>query len=202
MKDVTVFMLSMVLAAGIVYPGRSVDAGTGAKMERPVAVSTGTVLMDDCRITGQLVRRDDGIHAEIEVVSDKDGTAEFDLHYAGYCLPATSPLSRVMIMPQEVKKGSVHVKLACGETHTESILIQERTQPEGETATVAGTQSNALQVAAMPMTPETWTLSVSRKEIPKGSGGWGASVPAVATGSVVLSEGIAVLARTTQETSG
>ena len=184
------FCLAFVLTAALGF-GR---AGREDEEVPPrVAESVGTVVVDDCDVTGFLVGGATGIHARVTFTNATESARAISLHYAVSCTPGASPFSRMMVLPRTVKSGTLTVTVPAG-----GGLIREFPVTAPATETVGGPAGagNAAVPAPANAFPDVWTLAIARGELTGSLGVAGALPLAVSPGRVTLEQGQAVLART------
>ncbi len=208
MKNVTLFLFVAALTACVSYSSRIVIGADPKKAaERPLALS-GKAIVDGCEVTGQLVRKDDGVYAVLDAhnPTEKEATAQFNL--AVHCTPASSPMMRMIPMPSMIHRQHIDCRLAAGESKKTEILVKKEKRPAVAANTANTTQltANALQLPAAESTlqvpvkfsdligPPSWSLAISREEI-KDAPGWGGSAPIIPRKPTVLDKGLMVLTR-------
>jgi len=198
MKDIALFVFVAIAVACLSMSGMFVNAESGKVAERPLASSTGVVLVDDCEVTGRLVTVGRGVYAIITAENRGSGTAEAEFNYVVNHLPKTSRMSRMGPIPMELKRGTCKFTFARGGTETKKVLIREEAQENKAdqlAANLVAKASGGSKADNLLANPEVWTLVVSREQIKKGAG-WGATAPATASGRIELKKGAVTLART------
>lgn len=200
MNQTQTFLFAMTVTACVTLANRLV-IGSAESEIRPLAKSRGVATLDDCQVTGRIESRPAGVFAVFDV--DNPTTIEKDItfHYLATRTPPASPFSRMGPRPETVKKGVLELRLKNGRT-TEEILIKEPAPAALEPATAGGLSAASAtgNVArlARDLSPEIWTLVVSRQDI-KGARGWGAVGPSASDALISLDKGEAVLAVTLQD---
>lgn len=200
MNQSKTFLFALTVSACFTFANRLV-IGSGGPDVRPLAKSLGAATINECKVMGRIESRPQGVYA----VFDFENPADTEKGIAfNYMASRTAPMSRFSRMgprPETVKKGSLECRAKAGHT-TEEVLLKEAAPASSEPAKPeAGAGILATGVVARmekEMTPEIWTLVVSREEI-KGIHGWGAVGPAPTEAAISLDKGEAVLAVTVPE---
>lgn len=199
MKQSGTFMFSMMVTACLFFAGRLV-VGSGEAEVRPLAKSLGVAMINDCKVMGRIEGRTNGVYVVFDFSNPAAGETEIAFHYLVSRTLPTSPMSRMGPRPQTLKTGAVlcHAKPGIS---SEEILVQEAVP-------VAVGNTNLVLVSTAltgltsrlngELTPETWSLVVSRETI-KGVHGWGAVLPAPSDVPLNLDKGEVVLASTVRE---
>lgn len=199
MKHLNMFLFAMTVSACIFFAGRLV-IGSGSSEGRPLAKSLGAAAINECNLTGRIEGRANGVYAIFDIDNPSKDDRPVNFHYAVTRMPAMSMLSRMMPRPEIVKKGVISCQAKTGHA-TEEVLLKEAAPSAPGSAMVAGNPAASTNViAAMDkfMTPESWSLVVSRGEI-REIRGWGAVAPAVSDSVISLDKGEAVIASTIKE---
>lgn len=198
MKPVQTFLFSMTSTAALVIAGQFV-IGSGETGTRPLAKSLGVATVNECKVTGRIESRTNGVFAVFDFENASPQEKEMKLNYLVTLTPAMSMMSRMMPQAKPVKKGTLEYNVKSGHT-TEDVLLKEPDPvPAPDPATTnALSRISASALKGIGMQPEIWTLVVSRGEI-KGLHGWGAVVPTPSDSVINLDKGEAVLASTILE---
>ena len=194
-------MFSMMATACLFFAGRLVVGSGGAEV-RPLAKSLGVATINDCKVTGRIEGRTNGVYVVFDFSNPAAEEKDIAFNYLVSRTLPTSPMSRMGPRPQTIKTGAVLSHARTGNS-SEEILVQEAVP-------VAASNTNPVLVSAsltglafrldQQLTPETWSLVVSRETI-KGVHGWGAVMSAVSDVPMNLDKGEVVLASTVQEKS-
>lgn len=193
MNDKATFLLTMSLTAVVFAAGSFVNADKNGNDQRPLAESTGKATIEECEITGKLIRREDGVYAVFCADNETDVEKTLEYNFKVTCTPAMSMISRMMPMPLDIKKGCVAITAKAGKRTEHEVLVQKAPELTDETAAAAG---NKPKVALPLQTPEIWMLVVSTGEVPAAPAG-GLAPIVTASGKSVAGKGTFVLARTT-----
>ncbi|MEI6807906.1 MAG: hypothetical protein WCN95_04230 [bacterium] len=200
MKHLNTFLFTMTASTCFFFAGRMVIGSAGADV-RPLAKSLGSATINQCRLTGRIESRTNGVYAVFDFDNQTAEEKNIKLNYVAARTPPISPHSRMMSMPQTVKKGALECIVKAGKT-TEEILLKETPSAppvsSKEDAKPDGTATGVTARLEMLTTPEMWSLVVSREEI-KGLHGWGAVGPAASDAAISLDKGEALLASTMTE---
>ncbi len=202
MKQSATFVFAMTVSACLFFAGRLV-IGSGEGAVRPLAQSLGVATVSECKLTGRVEGRTNGVFAVFDIENPTQEEKDIKLNYLASCIPAMSFESRMGPIPKTVKKGTLECSVKEGRM-TQELLLQEAVpappvvQKEGEAPVPAGTNVAANVLLSREMAPSMWSLVVSREEI-KGTHGWGAVGPAAADATISLDKGEAVLASTLLE---
>ena len=197
MKHSRTFIFALTVSACLCFAGRLV-IGSGESEVRPLARSLGAATINDCRVTGRIEGRTNGVFAVFDLENPTKEEKEISFNYQASVTRPASMMSRMGPRPEALKKGTLECSVKEG-LRTEEVLVQELA-PKVDKAdkslpvTVAGVPATL----GMPMTGEIWSLVVSREEI-KGMHGWGAVAPAASDATISLDKGEAVLASTVME---
>jgi hypothetical protein len=203
MKQSGTFVFAMTVSACLTFAGRWV-IGSGGVDVRPLAKSLGAATINECRVTGRIESRPQGVYAVFEFENPTKAEKEIKFNYLASHTPPASMLSRMGPFPKIVKDGTVEHRLAAGLSN-EEVLLKE-TAPAAPGRTNTSEQAGGVLVTGvvaklgMGMTPEIWSLVVSREKI-QGIHGWGAVAPAASDTPISLDKGEVVLAITPQEKS-
>lgn len=200
MKHLNTFLFAMTASTCFFFAGRMVIGSGGADV-RPLAKSLGSATINDCRLTGRIESRTNGIYAVFDFDNQTAEEKGIKLNYVAARTPSMSPFARMIPMPQTVKKGALECLVKSGKTTEEVLLKETPSAPPVASkvdAKLAGTATNLTARLEMLTTPEMWSLVVSREEI-KGIHGWGAVGPAASDAIISLDKGEALLASTMQE---
>lgn len=200
MKHLNTFLFAMTASTCFFFAGRMVIGSGGADV-RPLAKSLGSATINDCRLTGRIESRTNGIFAVFDFDNPTMDEKNIKLNYVAALTPPMSPHGRMMPMPQTVKKGALECIVKAGKTAEEILLKETPPAPPVSSkvdAKLVGTATGVSAKLEMSMTPEIWSLVVSREEI-KGIHGWGAVGPAASDAIISLDKGEALLASTMQE---
>lgn len=177
MKYLNTFLMSMAVSTCVFMAGRFINAETTSLF------NGSKVIIDECGVEGQLVREDDGIYARFTVSNETKNDRDLSFHYAVNHTPAGSMMSRMGPIPEQVKVEECKVTVpACGSEHVE-VLIKKEARPE---------KTINMEEAAKFIPAEYWSLAVAKDPIKKVAG-FGAVIPAIATGRVELKNGSVVL---------
>jgi hypothetical protein len=194
------FVFAMTVTACLTFAGRMVIGSGGADV-RPLAKSLGAATLNECRVTGRIESRPQGVYAVFYLENPTTTDKEIRFNYLATCTPAMSPFSRMIALPEAVKKGTVERRLNSGNT-TEEILLKETAPVASDLTRTNGhpelMATGAVIKAVMETTPEIWSLVVAREEI-KGIRGWGAVNPAAFDAPLSLDKGEVVIAITARE---
>jgi hypothetical protein len=192
MKDSRLFSYVMIGTACMGFAGHMLTADGRSEVSRPIARSLGVAVVDNCNVTGEVVRGKDGIYAVISVENPTDKPQEVAFQYAVNHKGAESFMSRMIRMPTAKKKGSHAVMVKAGATESAKILVE---------AIVPSTNSTDSAKIVIPLKvtrPETWNIVISKGET-KSTIGFGASAPGIREAKVELVEGQLMIARTVIE---
>lgn len=190
MKSMTLFVFVASLTACLSYSSRSVvGADPKTALERPIAVD-GKAILDECEVTGQLVRKDDGVYAVLNCTNTTDHAVTVQFHCGVHYTPASTPLMRMLPRPSTIHREYIECRLLAGKASRMEILVRKEARPidakdaEAESSMDAGLRA---------LNPPSWSLAISREEITDAAG-WGGSAP-LAAGSegIVLERGMVVL---------
>ena len=202
MKHSGTFVFAMTVSACLFFAGRLV-IGSGEAEVRPLAQSLGVATLSDCKLTGRIEGRTNGVFAVFDLENPTKDEKEIKLNYLASYIPPMSPWSRMGPMPQTVKTGSLECRVKEGRM-TQEVLLQEAVpatpaaQKDGEALALTMTNVAVNALFSEGMSPAMWSLVVSREEI-KGTHGWGAVEPAASDAAISLDKGEAVLANTVVE---
>lgn len=199
MKQSRTFVFAMTASACLFFAGRLV-IGSGAHDVRPLAKSLGVATVNECRVMGRIESRTNGgVYAVFDFENPAREEKDMKFNYLATHTPPASMMSRMGPRPEEVKRGIIECRVKQGSTPVEVLLKEPGPAVPGgadDGPVVPGTGVTAN--AAMTMTPEIWSLVISREEI-KGMHGWGAVAPAASDAIISLDKGEAVLAGTILE---
>lgn len=198
MKQSRLFVSAMTVSACLFFAGRMV-VGSGGSDARPLAKSLGTATINECKVLGKIESRSNGVYAVFDFENPATDAKTIKFNYLATHTPPMSMVSRMGPRPETVRKGIVDCHLKPGSA-TEEVLLKEATAMAATGNSKPGSELLAAGTAAaakpdMLMTPEIWSLVVSREEI-KGIRGWGAVGPAASDAQISLDKGEAVLAST------
>jgi hypothetical protein len=192
-------MFSMMVSACLFFAGRLV-VGSGGADVRPLAKPLGVAMINDCKVTGRIEGRTNGVYAVFDFSNPAAEDKEIAFNYLVSRTMPMSPMSRMGPRPQTIKAGAVSCQAKPGNS-SEEVLVQmslpvaaSNPAPVMVSASLTGLVSRF----DMQMTPETWSLVISREAI-KGVHGWGAVLPATSDVLLNLDKGEVVLASTVQE---
>lgn len=200
MKQSVTFLFAMTVSACIFHAGRMV-VGIDEPGIRPLAKSLGEATIDECKVRGRIESRTNGVYAVFDFENPQKDEKTVEFHYLAARIPPMSLMMRMGPQPETVKKGVVNRSVKAGNIVEEVLLKGPDPVFSDRSNTNAQVSGSATGVAArlkMELSPETWTLVVSRKEI-KGAHGWGAVGPAASDAIISLDKGEAVLAGTVRE---
>lgn len=192
------FVLSGSISLFLTYAGVLLQAELPSGGERPVAPSTGTVLVDDCRLTGVVAEKSGKYFAEFGIENPGSSDAKVEFYYSVVHTPGMSPMMRMMPQPRALTNGHCQVTIKAGGRASERCefnvpwLPASLLQAEKKESLTGGDADGT--------TPARWSLFVSRAEIssPKG---WGGVVPVVGSATGRLDKGVMTIASTV-ETGG
>jgi len=203
MRTANTFLAAAAIAAALSYSNHCLTAGAEKSVaEVPVATSQGTAVVNGCEITGKLVEESDGkVYAVLKAVNPTAEPVNADIHYAVSSMPETARYSRMVMMPNEVKRDCWVIALDGNSTKEDKLLVYsppEITILPGTVETLAAVKElQVTQQEPVVLKLQTeWTLTISPAELPAGLGFGGATVAAPADGKVLLEKGQFVLART------
>ncbi len=199
MKQSNIFIFSMMASACLFFAGRLV-VGSGGTDVRPLAKSLGVATINDCKVMGRIEGRTNGVYVVFDVANPSTDEKEIKFNYLASLTPPTSMMSRMGPRPETVKKGTLTYRAKAGNT-TEEVLLKESVpvaEVDAKTNTMAAVTAKRPVDMFRELTPEIWSLVVSREEI-KGIHGWGAVQPAASHVAINLDKGEVVLASTIQE---
>ncbi len=197
MNNKGTFFITTVLTTAVFVAGHFANATRNGDAVRSVAASTGKVVMEECQVTGELVRKEDGVYAVFRTNNDSGTTRFLNFYYAVTCTPAMSLFSRMVPMPKEIKKGCVAMSAEAGKNSKMEFLVQkapERAEKVLAVETAAGENRSRLLLGS----PEIWMLTVSLDDISPTPAGGVAPIVA-AGGNTIQGKGVSVLARTTHK---
>ncbi len=202
MKQSETFVFAMTVSACLFLAGRLV-IGSGEAEVRPLAQPLGVATINECRMTGRVEGRTNGVFAVFDLENPTQEEKEITLNYLATCTPAMSFASRMSPMPKVVNKGVLQCRVKTGRLTQEVLLQATVPVPQvaakaGETGVPLGTNVAANVLFSRAMSPEMWSLVVSREAI-TGVHGWGAVEPAASDATISLDKGEAVLANTVLE---
>jgi hypothetical protein len=185
------FVLAMTVTACFTFANRLL-IGSDESDVRPLAKSRGVATINECQVRGRIESRPQGVYAVFEFENTTEAEKEIKLNYLATRTAPMSMLSRMGPRPETVKKGTLECHVKTGST-TEEVLLKEQAPAKAEMPATGGVAK-----VEMKMTPEIWSLVVSREEI-KRIHGWGAVGPAASDATISLDKGEAVLAVTVPE---
>jgi hypothetical protein len=190
------------VSACLFLAGRLV-IGSGEAEVRPLAQPMGVATINECRLTGRVEGRTNGVFAVFDLENPTREEKEITLHFLASCTPAMSFESRMGPMPEVVKMGILECRVKAGRL-TQAVLLRDPA-PASQVAAKAGgalvppgTNVAANVLFSRALSPEMWSLVVSREAI-TGVHGWGAVEPAASDATISLDKGEAVLANTVLE---
>jgi hypothetical protein len=189
MKDVTLFAVTTITTTALCAAMHL----TAADAQR-LASSRNPVLVDGAQATGLLeVRSDNGIYGVISVTNPTDRTVRGQLNHATFCTPGSSPMSRMLPMPQQKHEGMCSFELKPGGATNIEFCVQAPIVPAVQNPIAVAIK--ATQNPMLRSTPPQWSLVVSRSTITLPAFGGSLTMP---QGSVALpKEGQVVLAHAT-----
>ncbi|MDP6847699.1 MAG: hypothetical protein QGI24_02835 [Kiritimatiellia bacterium] len=197
MNNKGTFFITAVLTTAVFVAGHFATATKDGPAERPVAASTGTVIMDECQVTGKLTRKDDGVYAVFCAENATGADRSLNFYYAVTCTPSMSMVSRMMPLPKEVDKGCVALTAEAGKSIEHEVLVQ-RSPVVAEKAKDVNPAHPVTQSNILLSSPEIWVLTVSLDDSSQSPAGGGAPI-VTAGGRAVTGKGRTVLARTTRK---
>jgi len=172
MNDRKLFVLSVLVAAGITLAVGFLNATLPLAGERPLSPEGAVALVDDaCRLTGAIALAADGVVAEFAVTNAGTAATTVEFHYAVEKTPKMSPFSRMIPRPEQVKRGRCALTVAAGGEQIERIVV----------APTNGAPD------------DLWTLKVSRSEITN-TAGWGGVPPGILSTTGQLTDAVLILA--------
>lgn len=137
---------------------------------RELAVSQGTVAVDECHMTARMVQAGDKVFALISATNHGAETETFDFHYAAFRTPEVSMMARMLPLPERVAQGEVSLTIDANQTVAHTILLRDGEPQQGA---IAAEDPLGFGLAAA-----TWRLTVSRNAVDDALG-WGAVPPSV-----------------------
>jgi len=188
MKAARWFFVSMMLTLGLVYVGPFADANADGRPARELAPASGAVTVDGCTLTGRLVQDRDKVYAVFAAANPGAEPATVDVRFAAFLTPGGSPMMRMVPMPQQVAQGRTTITVSPDSTASHVVQIKDGVPLPAEPA-----QPAELDLGGFGS--ETWSLLVSRSEIPEAAG-WGAVAPSVASDTFELGDAQVMLAHT------
>lgn len=181
------FLLSAVVTVCISLADAILYATLPCEGERALAsMQTVAVLENDCLLSGVVAEKDSNVYAEFEVKNPGDKKTDITFYYSVQCMPAMSPMSRMMPLPRVATNGCYRLSVEGHRDVVERIMIP----PDSTAGTASGSATNAQGVAS-----KQWILSVSGVPVTSGPV-WGGVPPVTALATNKLGNGVLILART------
>ncbi len=168
------FVTAMALTVCLGHAGIGRIATADGTSARPIAPSSGTVLVDGGELSGELVHHRGLVYAVFTATNTGGEEMAVDFEYAAYHTAASSPMSRMMSMPEEIKRDRCVFTVASGATIKKTIPLEGAPAPASPNSA-----ANQLDMG-MPMGDPVWSLVVARKGLDENAG-WGATLPSPLT---------------------
>jgi hypothetical protein len=178
MSSFRIFTCVATLSLCITYVGALSDANAGGGNARELAPASGTVSVDGAELSARLFQIEDKVFARFTAANLRAEATTLDVEYAVFRTAPVSMMARMMPFPEHVAGGSCAITVAANGTVDHTILVQENAPLPSPVHTLD------LEPTLESISPElfmgeaTWSLVVSRKDIPEAFG-WGAVPPSV-----------------------
>lgn len=175
MKQARFFVTAMALTVCLGHAGIGRVATADGSSERPVAPSSGKVLIDGGELAGELIHHRGLVFAVFTATNNGGQPMDVDFEYAAYHTAASHPFSRMLSSPTEIKRARCTFTVASGTTIKKTIPLEGAPAPAA--APDAGAQPLEMGV---PMGEPVWSLVVARDSL-GANAGWGATIPSPLT---------------------